>query len=62
MYAIQSIKTGKFLYAQTYDTVILTSVPATRKRSLTALSQKPHKTFGLREKCLLSRRFARRTF
>lgn len=30
------------------DTALLTSVPATRKCSLTALSQKPHTTFGLR--------------
>lgn len=48
MFAIQNIKTGKFCMAQTTDTALLTSVPATRKCLLTALSQKPHTTFGLR--------------
>ena len=48
MYAIQNIKTGKFCTALTIATALLTSVPARRKCSHTALSQKPHTTFGLR--------------
>ena len=51
MFAIQNIKTGKFCTAQTTDTVLLTSVPATRKCSLTALSQKPHTTFWVKREC-----------
>lgn len=44
----RTLRPGSFCTAQTTDTVLLTSVPATRKCSLTALSQKPHTTFGLR--------------
>lgn len=35
-------------YPQNTENFLLTSVPARRKCSLTALSQKPHTTFGLR--------------
>lgn len=42
-----AIKVSTVKAPHTY-TVLLTSVPATRKCSLTALSQKPHTTFGLR--------------
>lgn len=44
----RTLRPGSFCTAQTTDTVLLTSVPAIRKCSLTALSQKPHTTFGLR--------------
>ena len=44
----RTLRPGSFCMAQTTDTSLLTSVPATRKCSLTALSQKPHTTFGLR--------------
>lgn len=45
MFAIQNIKTGKFLYGTDYR---YRPPHPTRKCSLTALSQKPHMTFGLR--------------
>ena len=44
----RTLRPGSFCTVQTTDTALLTSVPATRKCSLTALSQKPHTTFGLR--------------
>lgn len=48
MFAIQNIKTGKFLYGTDYRYRPPHQRTSKTKCSLTALSQKPHTTFGLR--------------
>ena len=51
MFAIQNIKTGKFCTAQTTDTVLLTSVPATRKMLTYSSIAEAAQDFWVKREC-----------